>query len=161
MKKCSYTYLSKNPAWLLALNLLLASSVFAQQTVTGVVKSLDDEELLPGVSVLVKGTQRGTITDLDGLFSLDASQGETLVFSFVGYNSKEVTIRNNSHQLENLLEPPLSDLNQVVVIGYGSQKKSDLTGEVATVKADVLQERPAASLNQALAGRLTGVNVSV
>lgn len=161
MKKCFYTYLSKNPAWLLALNLLLASSVFAQQTVTGVVKSQDDGELLPGVSVLVKGTQRGTITDLDGLFSLDASQGETLVFSFVGYNSKEVTIQNNSTKLEILLEPTLSDLNEVVVIGYGSQKKSDLTGAVATVKGDVLQERPAASLNQALAGRLTGVNVSV
>src|SRR5690606_12923066 len=161
MKNSFYAYLGNGVGWLLALNFLLVAPVLAQQTVTGVVKSQDDQELLPGVSVLVKGTQRGTVTDLDGAFALDASQGEVLVFSFVGYNSKEIAVQNNTAELEILLEPTLSDLNEVVVIGYGSQKKSDLTGAVATVKGDVLQERPAASLNQALAGRLTGVNVSV
>ena len=161
MKNSFHTYFCKRLGWLLALNLLLVSSALAQQTITGTVKSQDDQESLPGVSVLVKGTQRGTVTDLDGAFVLQASPGEVLVFSFVGYDSKEVTIQSGSSELEILLEPTLSELNEVVVVGYGSQKKSDLTGAVATVKGDVLQERPAASLNQALAGRLTGVNVSV
>jgi TonB-linked SusC/RagA family outer membrane protein len=161
MKKRCYSYLSKGSVGLLALNLMLVFSVFAQQTITGVVKSQEDQELLPGVSVLIKGTQRGTVTDLDGVFNLEASSGEVLVFSFVGYDSQEVTVQNNSSDLQIFLEPTLSDLGEVVVIGYGTQRKSDLTGAVGTVKGDVLQERPAASLNQALAGRLTGVNVSV
>src|SRR5690606_36136907 len=108
-----------------------------------------------------KGTQRGTVTDLDGIFSLEASDGEVLVISFVGYETKEVSIQEGVSKLDIILNPSLSDLNEVVVIGYGSQRKSDLTGAVSAVKGDVLQERPAASLNQALAGRLTGVNVSV
>jgi TonB-linked SusC/RagA family outer membrane protein len=161
MKKRYYSYLSKGSVALLALNLLLVLSAFAQQKITGVVKSQEDQESLPGVSVLVKGTQRGTVTDLDGVFNMEASSGEVLVFSFVGYDSQEVTVQNNTSDLQIFLEPTLSDLGEVVVIGYGTQRKSDLTGAVGTVKGDVLQERPAASLNQALAGRLTGVNVSV
>lgn len=161
MKKRCYSYLSKGSVGILALNLMLVFSVFAQQTITGVVKSQEDQELLPGVSVLIKGTQRGTVTDLDGVFNLEASSGEVLVFSFVGYDSQEITVQNNSSDIQIFLEPTLSDLGEVVVIGYGTQRKSDLTGAVGTVKGDVLQERPAASLNQALAGRLTGVNVSV
>jgi TonB-dependent SusC/RagA subfamily outer membrane receptor len=148
---------------LLATCMILGLSSFAQQTrtVTGVVKSQSDQVTIPGVSVLVKGTQRGTVTDLDGSFSVQASDGDVLVISFVGYETKEVAIQNGTSQLEITLNSSLSDLNEVVVIGYGSQRKSDLTGAVSAVKGEVLQERPAASLNQALAGRLTGVNVSV
>lgn len=161
MKKRYYSYVSKGTIGLLALNLMLVFSVFAQQKITGVVISQEDQELLPGVSVLVKGTQRGTVTDLDGRFAIEASTGEVLVFSFVGYDSQEVTVQNNTSELQIELVPTLSDLGEVVVIGYGTQRKSDLTGAVGTVKGEVLQERPAASLNQALAGRIAGVNVSV
>lgn len=163
MKRKFYPYLNKSTLWLLVLNLLWAFPAFAQQagTVNGVVESQDNKELLPGVSVLVKGTQRGTVTDLDGVFTLEASQGEVLVFSFVGYDSKEVTVPAAGTEMKVQLQPSMGELNEVVVIGYGSQRKSDLTGAVSTVKGDVLQERPAASLNQALAGRMTGVNVSV
>ena len=161
MKKRYYSYVSKGSIGLLALNLMLVFSAFAQQKISGVVRSQEDQELLPGVSVLVKGTQRGTVTDLDGVFNLEASSGEVLVFSFVGYDSQEITVQDNTSDLQVFLEPTLSDLGEVVVIGYGTQRKSDLTGAVGTVKGDVLQERPAASLNQALAGRITGVNVSV
>jgi len=161
MKEKYYPSLRKGSLWLFVLSLLFAAPAFAQQSaIKGVVKSQDDQESIPGVSVLVKGTQRGTVTDLDGLFSIQASNGEVLVFSFVGYDSKEVTIEGSA-QIQVQLNPSLSELNEVVVVGYGTQRKSDLTGAVATVKGDVLQERPAASLNQALAGRLTGVNVSV
>ena len=161
MKKRYCSYLSKGSVGFLALNLLLVFSVFAQQKITGVVKSQDDQESLPGVSVLIKGSQRGTVTDLDGVFNIEASSGEILVFSFVGYDSQEITVQNNTTDVQVFLEPTLSELGEVVVIGYGTQRKSDLTGAVGTVKGDVLQERPAASLNQALAGRITGVNVSV
>ena len=161
MKKRYCSYLSKGSVGFLALNLLLVFSVFAQQKITGVVKSQDDQESLPGVSVLIKGTQRGTVTDLDGVFNLEVSSGEVMVFSFVGYDSQEITVQSNTTDVQVFLEPTLSELGEVVVIGYGTQRKSDLTGAVGTVKGDVLQERPAASLNQALAGRITGVNVSV
>src|SRR5690606_9852032 len=105
MKNSFHSYFCKPLGWLLTLNLLLVSQAFAQQTVTGIVKSQDDQESLPGVSVLVKGTQRGTVTDLDGAFALQASQGEVLVFSFVGYDSKEITIQGGSSDLEIFLEP--------------------------------------------------------
>src|SRR5690606_12313348 len=163
MKEKPYPLLKSKMFLLLVISLFMSIPAFSQQTrtVTGVVKSQGDQESIPGVSVLVKGTQRGTVTDLDGIFSLEASDGEVLVISLVGYETKEVSIKEGVSKLDIILNPSLSDLNEVVVIGYGSQRKSDLTGAVSTVKGDVLQERPAASLNQALAGRLTGVNVSV
>ncbi|GGM78214.1 SusC/RagA family TonB-linked outer membrane protein [Dyadobacter beijingensis] len=116
---------------------------------------------LPGVSVVLKGTQRGTSTGASGEFSLDIPDGgqPVLVFSFVGYKSQEVTVGNQS-ALNVTLAPDENALEEVVVVGYGTVKKSDLTGAVGTIKAEVLQERPASSLNQGLSGRITGVNVS-
>ncbi|SDG13315.1 TonB-linked outer membrane protein, SusC/RagA family [Dyadobacter soli] len=116
---------------------------------------------LPGVSVVLKGTQRGTSTGAAGDFSLEIPDGgqPVLVFSFVGYKSQEVTVGNQSTVTVNLA-PDENALEEVVVVGYGTVKKSDLTGAVGTVKAEVLQERPASSLNQGLSGRITGVNVS-
>ncbi|WP_247236546.1 TonB-dependent receptor [Telluribacter sp. SYSU D00476] len=116
---------------------------------------------LPGVSVVQKGTQRGTTTNAEGKFQLDIPDNSAiLVFSFVGYQSKEVAIGGES-VLTVQMSPELKSLEEVVVVGYGTQRKSDLTGAVGTVKGETLQERPVASLNQALSGRITGVNVSV
>lgn len=133
------------------------------RTITGTVKSEADEPL-PGVSVVIKGTTRGTTTDASGSYRLtvpdEAGAATTLVFSFVGYLNQEVTIGNRT-SVDVQLAPDDKTLNEVVVVGYGVQRKSDLTGAVGTVKAETLQERPAASLNQGLAGRITGVNVSV
>jgi TonB-linked SusC/RagA family outer membrane protein len=116
---------------------------------------------LPGVSVVLKGTQRGTSTGGSGEFSIDIPDGgqPVLVFSFVGYKSQEVAVGNQS-TLNVKLAPDENALEEVVVVGYGTVKKSDLTGAVGTLKAEVLQERPASSLNQGLSGRITGVNVS-
>ncbi|EON75511.1 TonB family protein [Lunatimonas lonarensis] len=151
--------------WLLlcVVGLLVGSGAFAQQTrtLTGVVKSQADSELIPGVSVLVKGTQRGTVTDIDGQFSLQVSDGEVIVASFIGYETKETVVSSSITNMEIFLSSSYSDLGEVIVVGYGTQRKSDLTGSVGSVSAQALQERPAASLNQALSGRIQGVNVSV
>ena len=134
-----------------------------ERTVSGTVKS-ETNEPLPGVSVVIKGTTRGTTTDAEGAFRLSISDesaaATTLVFSFVGFINQELVVGNRSVVDVQLL-PDQKLLNEVVVVGYGVQRKSDLTGAVGTVKAEMLQERPAASLNQGLAGRITGVNVSI
>ncbi|QRR03522.1 SusC/RagA family TonB-linked outer membrane protein [Dyadobacter sandarakinus] len=116
---------------------------------------------LPGVSVVLKGTQRGTSTGAAGEFALDVpdGSGNILVFSFVGYKSQEVTVGNQAEVSVSMM-PDENALDEVVVVGYGTVKKSDLTGAVGTIKGEVLQERPASSLNQGLSGRVAGVNVS-
>lgn len=116
---------------------------------------------LPGVSVVVKGTTRGTTTNADGRFDLEVpNDNATLVFSYLGYVTQEVMV-GNQVQLTIALKVDAKSLEEVIVVGYGVQRKSDLTGAVGTVKGEALQERPSASLNQALSGRITGVNVSV
>ena len=132
----------------------------AAQTVTGTVTS-GAGETLPGVNILLKGTTTGTTTNSEGKYSLPLPDGNgTLVASFIGYLSQEIPVNNRS-VIDFTLAPDIKALEEVVVVGYGTQRKSDLTGAVGTVKAEALQERPAASLNQGLAGRITGVNVSV
>jgi TonB-dependent starch-binding outer membrane protein SusC len=115
---------------------------------------------LPGVSVVVKGTTRGTTTNGEGTFELDIPEtNPTLVFSFVGYTTQEIQVGSQS-QLDVKMSVDNKSLDEVVVVGYGVQRKSDLTGAVGAVKGETLRERPVASLNQALSGRITGVNVS-
>lgn len=134
----------------------------ADRTVTGKIHS-ETGEALPGVNILLKGTVRGTVTDVDGNFKFDIPDaqldGAVLVFSYVGYKTQEVTLGNQTSITLNLV-PDQNALGEVVVVGYGTVRKSDLTGAVGTVKADALQERPASSLSQGLSGRLSGVNVS-
>ncbi|WP_025762965.1 SusC/RagA family TonB-linked outer membrane protein [Dyadobacter tibetensis] len=129
--------------------------------ITGKVTDSSTGDALPGVNVVVKGTSQGTTTGVDGTYRLDvADNSTTLVFSFVGFLSKEVTI--GSRSVINLaLDSDTKALSEVVVIGYGTAKKSDLTGSVGTVKEDQLKERPAPSLNQALQGKISGVQVNV
>ncbi|WP_232835062.1 SusC/RagA family TonB-linked outer membrane protein [Pleomorphovibrio marinus] len=137
--------------------------VFAQDTrqISGIVKSQEDMEPIPGVSILVKGTQRGTVSDIDGNYALQVTDGEIIQVSFIGYESMEMEVTSSRTDFDLVMQPSFSDLGEVVVVGYGSQRKSDLTGSVGSVSAKALQERPAASLNQALSGRIQGVNVSV
>jgi TonB-dependent starch-binding outer membrane protein SusC len=128
--------------------------------VTGKVRD-ENDAALPGVNVLVKGTTSGTVTDADGAFSIEVPGDDgVLVFSFIGYVTKEVPV-NGQTVLNVQLESDVKTLSEVVVIGYGTQKKSDLTGSVGTVKAEEIQERQLPSLNQALAGRIAGVAVNV
>ena len=129
--------------------------------IKGVITSGDQEEPVPGALVVVKGTQRGTVSENDGSFSIEASVNETLVISFIGFTTKEVLVSDLSQEIKVNLEMDESELDEVVVIGYGTQKKSDLTGSVGSVGEDDLKERPAASLSNALSGKIQGVNVSV
>ncbi|GAB4029343.1 TonB-dependent receptor [Spirosoma jeollabukense] len=129
------------------------------RTLTG--RVIDEKnERLPGVSVILKGTQRGTVTDAEGRYKLDVPEGgATLVFSFVGYLTQEVKVGNQT-SLDVSLKADSKVLDEIVVIGYGTAKKSDLTGAVSGVKEAELLERPAPSLNQQLSGRLPGVQVN-
>ncbi len=138
--------------------LLLSVVAFAQQTVTGVVTDVRDGYPLPGVAVIVKGTTRGVETDMDGRYSISVNAGQTLVFSCIGYAEKEAIV--SGAVLNVALEEDSFLLDEVVAIGYGVMKKSDLTGSVTSVKGDQLQRTPAAGLDQALQGVAAGVTVN-
>ncbi len=114
---------------------------------------------LPGVSVVVKGTQRGISTDMEGMFTLSVpGESAVLVFSFVGYTTQEIIVGNRS-SLEITMSPDLKSLEELVVIGYGVVKKSDLTGSVSQVKAKELNAFPNANVLQSLSGRAPGVHI--
>ena len=112
---------------------------------------------LPGATVVVKGTTTGTTTDATGSFSLNARQGDILIISFIGYVSQEVIVSGNT--IEVTLEEEAIALEDVVVVGYGTVKKSDLTGSVSTVKAESLTSTPANSIENLLQGRSAGLQI--
>ncbi|GEO22626.1 SusC/RagA family TonB-linked outer membrane protein [Cyclobacterium qasimii] len=153
-------YLPKIKLFLLGLALLLASSLtlHAQsKEVTGTVISGEDNLPLPGVSVLVKGTVRGAVSDIDGKYKITLQPSDqTIIFSFVGFESKEVTISNQS-TVDITLNPDMQSLSEVIVVGYGEQKKETITGSVATVKGADLVKSPAMNLSNSIAGRMSGV----
>lgn len=125
--------------------------------VTGNVISSEDKQPLPGVSVLVQGTTRGAITDLDGNFNITLNEGEdVLIFSFIGFESKSVAVGNQS-EISVTLSPDMQALEEVVVVGYGEQKKETVTGSVAAVKGSELAKSPATNISNSIAGRMPGV----
>ncbi|GAB3654666.1 TonB-dependent receptor [Echinicola sediminis] len=127
--------------------------------ISGQVTSSQDGSTLPGVTVLEKGTTNGTITDLDGKYSLRVEEGATIVVSFVGYVSQEIVVANQS-TINVELEVDVKQLDEVVVIGYGTSKKSDLTGSVSTVDTEALQNTPNSRVDQVLQGRASGVQIT-
>ena len=136
-----------------------AAPTATEQLVKGRVTD-EKNEGLPGVSVLVRGTQRGTTTNVNGEFSLNIPDGQTtLVFSYVGYLPQEILVGNQS-SIGVSLKPDLKTLGEVIVVGYGTQKKADLTGSVATVEIEQLLSRPAADVSNMLQGRVAGVVAS-
>lgn len=145
----------------LLLTLCISISSFGQtQTITGVVVSVPDNEPIPGALVSVKGTQKGTVTDIDGSFSIQAAPGETLVFSFVGFVAKEVAVVAGQSTVNVTLEYSTSDLSEVVVVGYGSQIKREVTGAIQSVSEAELADLPVSSTAQKLQGRLAGVQIN-
>ncbi len=143
--------------FLLSLIFLLGGKLFAQQ-ITGVVND-ENNNPLPGVNVVIEGTTFGTITNVDGKFSLQAQKGDVLIFSFIGYNTEKLPLNGETNLTMNLL-PDLKNLEEVVVIGYGTVKKRDLTGSVASVSAKQLKDIPVISTESALTGRLAGVQIT-
>ena len=131
-----------------------------EQTIRGTIKDLETGETLPGVNVLAKGTTTGTVTDVDGNYRLTVSDDvTTLVFSSVGYLAEEVEIGGQAI-INVSLSPDIQSLQEVVVVGYGTVKKSDLTGSVSSIKSEELTAYPAIGTVQALQGRAPGVQIT-
>ncbi len=137
---------------------LLSVLGLSAQNISGVVMASDSPDPVIGANVTVKGTSTGTITDFDGNFSIPAKVGDVLVVSFIGYKAQEVAVKSTA-PLRVTLQPDNVLLDEVVAIGYGTMKKSDLTGAVTSVSAEDLVKAPVSGLDQALQGRAAGVTV--
>lgn len=155
MKKLYYLFKMS----LLLSALFLSLKTHAQSRVTGTVTSSEDDSGLPGVNVLIKGTTTGTTTDIDGRYSLEVPPESILVFSSVGFISEEIAIGNRS-VIDLRMIPDITSLDEIIVVGYGTQKKSDITGAVASIDKEVLESRPRANLEQLLQGTMAGLTVA-
>jgi TonB-dependent starch-binding outer membrane protein SusC len=125
--------------------------------ITGKVVDVKGDPII-GANILIKGTTMGTITDIDGNFSINSEVKKTLVITYIGYNNQEVYVANQK-PLQIVLQENARALDEVVVIGYGVQKKADLTGSVANIKADKLNTQSNANIGQALQGKIAGVDI--
>lgn len=134
--------------------------IIQTRNISGKVISEEDDEPLPGVNVVERGTSNGTVTDVEGRYSLTVQDGAVLIFSSVGYATQEVEVGARS-VVDLAMTSDVRALEEIVVIGYGEQKKRDLTGSVATVKSDVIKDKPITRLNEALVGQLAGVDVAI
>lgn len=140
----------------LLLFIFCSTTVFAQQKpVKGTVVDMTGEPLI-GVNVSAKGTTIGTITDVDGNYSLEVPSGTTLVFSFIGYKTAEVPVGNQS-VINQTLNEDTQNIDEVVVVGYGTQKKVTVTGSVASLKGEELKASPTTNLTNGMVGRMPGV----
>ncbi|WP_296623525.1 TonB-dependent receptor [Marivirga sp.] len=138
--------------------LFFANSALAQVKLNGTVTDVATQEPIPGVSIKVVGTDRGTITDLDGNYNLNIDENATLRFSFIGYKTQELAV--NGRTVINIqLEEDIEALEEVVVVGYGSIKKSDLTGSITSIESEELIKAPAADPMQSLQGKVAGLQV--
>ncbi len=156
-KETEMHYEFQNNYILLTRNEKTSSSQQATRQITGSVKDSNGEPLI-GASVMEKGTTNGVITDMDGNFTLQVAENAVLQVSYIGYVAQEVPVSNHSNFTIKLLEDT-EVLEEVVVVGYGTMKKSDLTGSVSNVKADKLLDRPAVNVGQALSGKASGVEI--
>ncbi|WP_428232531.1 SusC/RagA family TonB-linked outer membrane protein [Flavobacterium sp.] len=142
----------------LGLMFLFSQNVSAQKTITGIVS--DSNGPIPGANVSIKGTKTGVVTGFDGNYSItNVPANGILIFSFLGLTNKEVAVQGKD-KINVVLEENLSNLQEVVVIGYGAQRKEAVTGSVASITGDDLREIPGANITQALQGRIAGVEMT-
>lgn len=155
-------YEMKKISVLFTMLLLSITFVCAQQlSIKGTVIDKNLNEPIIGASVLVQGTNNGTITNLEGKFSLnDVPKGSILVISYIGYITQKVTINGNQTTFSISMGEDTKTLDEVVVVGFGTQKKVNLTGAVTTVDTKVLESRPVSSVAQALQGAVPGLNIN-
>lgn len=129
-------------------------------TINGNVQDSENQMPIPGVNIVIKNTSKGAITDFDGNFSMnDVPNGSTLVFSYIGYLTQEVVVTNENN-LQILLAPDVAQLDEVVVIGYGTQRKKEITGAVSVVSNETIEELKPVRVEQALQGQVAGVNIA-
>ena len=147
--------------FLISCLVLFASQAWSQDiTVNGVVRDAETSELMPGVNVIVKNTTTGTSTDFDGNFVLSGlSAGDVLVFSYIGFLPAEYPVRR-AETITILMQEDVSALDEVVVIGYGTQRKKELTGAVSVVGSETIEELNPTRVEQALQGQVAGVQVT-
>lgn len=144
--------------YLLMVLALIPITTFAQITVSGTVTEQDTGGPLPGVNVIIKDTSKGTVSDFDGNYIIEANLGDILQFSYIGYKPKEVTIAGNS--LNIALEEDRAQLEEVVVIGYGTTTVKDATGSVAAITSDDFNKGAIVSTDQLLTGKVAGVRIT-
>ena len=147
--------------FILVFSLIVASNANAQdRVVTGTVISSDDSSGLPGVNVLVKGTTNGAVTDFDGRYNITvANDNDVLVFSYIGFTTQEISVNGRSEVNATMAEDA-TNLEEVILVGYGSQLKREVTGAVQTLKADTFKDIPVSQITQKLQGQLTGVQIN-
>ena len=147
---------------MVAIMLCISGMAYAQgggkRTVTGTVTDASNQPIL-GVTVAVEGTDQGTITDVDGKYAIDATSQNILTFSFIGYKSQSIAVGAHTSINVQLVEDTQA-LDEVVVVGYGTQAKKDITGSVAVVSRDAIAEQPVSSFAEALQGRAAGVTIT-
>ena len=137
---------------------LFMTQLMAQQTVSGLVS--DSDGPLPGATVIVQGTNNGVSTDFDGNFSIQANAGDVLEISYVGFQTQIITISANQDSISVSLISD-NELEEIVVTGYGTQKKVNLTGAVAAVTGEVLQDRPIVNVGEGLQGVIPNLNIDI
>jgi len=143
----------------LLVSLVFCANIQAQNiTIQGTITSEEDNTPIPGASVIVKGTSNGAVSDFDGNYTISAKTGDVLVFSYIGMNTKSVTVAENT-TINVALEESLEELDEVVVVGYGTVKKKELTGAVAQVKAEDIEGFVTPDVASALQGQIAGVNI--
>ncbi len=153
-----FRLMKRTLTFLLFLLIYQTGFAFQQQTITGTV--VDDSGMpLPGVTIQVEGTSRGVTTDMDGNFSIEASEDEVLLISFLGFNSQEIEV-GGEEDLQITLTENVGELDEIVVVGYGQQQKVDLIAPIQVVDDEVLKKIPTASPTEALQGQVSGVTVS-
>ncbi len=134
-------------------------AVAQAQTISGRVTDADSKEGIPGASVFIKGTTTGTITDADGKYTLTATSGALVVYQILGYKTQEITVGGQT-TLDIILAADAEALKEIVVVGYGTQEKRDVTGSIVSVKAEDIKNIPVPSFESAIQGRMTGVQVT-
>lgn len=146
--------------WVTLAALFCYTFVWAQETtISGTVISGEDGGALPGVTVLVQGTTVGTATDIDGNYKINASPSDILVFSFIGYSQEKIEVGNRT-RIDLTMNLDVSQLNEVVVVGYGEQNRRDLTGSVVSIKSDQLEQSTPTTALEGMRGRLSGVSIT-
>ncbi|HPV19706.1 MAG TPA: carboxypeptidase-like regulatory domain-containing protein, partial [Prolixibacteraceae bacterium] len=145
--------------WMLAFLLLTIAGYAQQKTISGKVTDASNGEPLPGVTVVVVGTTVGTITNFDGDYSLKVDAGQTVSFSFIGFESQRVLI-GNQNVINISLEMSTEALGEVLVIGYGTTKKEDATGSVQAVSTDDFNRGAITSPQELVSGKIAGVQIT-
>ncbi len=162
MKKMILQLHKHHSRWAVLLVCLLAVATNAAYAQTGTVKGVVKDETgapMPGVSILVKGTPRGTTTDGDGKYTLNVESADVLVFTFIGYATQEIPVGAQS-TIDLTLEPAVAELSEVVVTGYQTQRRADVTGAVASVSLEQSKDIPGGSAMQSLQGKVPGLYIT-